>query len=298
MTSSCKKDDTTNPDGTSTPTEVIMPRQAAINEYEAEYLGSIVSSVGWTGSVIACNPGTVAAGVDEKVMRRINYYRKLVGLQPCTHDAVLGAKAQKAALMMEKNNTLSHQPVNTWGCYSADGRDAAQKSNLAQGATAADAVDMYMIDNGTNNSAVGHRRWLLYSKAKTFGHGSTKFYNAIYVMHNTQNSAPTNLPEYIAYPLNYMVNDLFRPNMRWSCSIPGANFGSAVITVKYEDGTSIPVTRETVQTGIGDNSVVFIPSINSLPNKDAKYTVTITGIKPLSGNSLKTVTYDVYWIKR
>ena len=157
---SCKKDETiaeaTTDGKTETPT--IDARQQTINEYEQVYLASNVVNVGWTGKKETCAPGTVAAGVSDKVMQRINYYRKMVGLPACTHDAALAVFAQKAALIMHSNNMLSHSPINTWLCYSADGREGAINSNLAMGVVASDAVDAFMIDNGSGNSAVGHRR--------------------------------------------------------------------------------------------------------------------------------------------
>ena len=296
---SCKKDETiaeTTTDGkTETPT--IDARQQTINEYEQVYLASNVANVGWTGKKETCTPGTVAAGINEKVMQRINYYRKMVGLPACTHDAVLAVFAQKASLIMHSNNMLSHNPTNTWLCYSADGRDGAMNSNLAMGAVASDAVDAFMIDNGAGNTATGHRRWLLFSRARTFGYGSTNTYAAIYALHNSKNAAATNLPAFIAYPpKGNIVQDHFRANMRWSFSVPNANLSSAVVTVKTETGANVPVTKELIASGYGDNTLVFVPAIATLPLKDTKYFVSINGVNV--GTTPKNYLYEVNWVKR
>lgn len=298
----CKKDaNTSTPEETAAdvPT-VVTARQQAINDYEQLYLTSNVTNVGWTGNRTTCAAGTVAAGVSEKVLQRINYYRKLVGLPAkCTHDAALAVFAQKAALIMQANNTLTHTPTNTWACYSSDGNTGARNSNLAMGVVASDAIDAFMIDNGSGNEAAGHRRWLLFSRAKTFGHGSTTAFSAIYCVHNASNSASaaTEMPEFVAYPpKGNIVQDLFRGNMRWSFGIPNADFNAATVTIKTETGTSIIVKKEIIQPGYGDNTLVFIPSIATLPLKDTKYSVTVGGVK--MGTSTKTYTYDVNWIKR
>jgi uncharacterized protein YkwD len=295
---SCKKDENIAAE-TTQPTETVGvdARQQVITEYEQVYLGSNVATVGWTGKKETCAPGTVAAGVNDKVMQRINYYRKMVGLPPCTHDNALAVFAQKAALIMHSNNMLSHNPTNTWVCYSADGRDGAMNSNLAMGVVASDAVDAFMVDNGSGNTAVGHRRWLLFSRAKTFGYGSTNTYSAIYALHNSKNAAATNLPAFIAYPpKGNIVQDHFRANMRWSFSVPNANFSSAVVTVKNEAGANIPVTKELIAGGYGDNTLVFVPAIAALPLKDTKYFVSINGVN--IGTTPKNYLYEVNWVKR
>lgn len=50
------------------------------------------------------------------------------------------AKAQKAALMMSVNRQLSHSPDSTWICYSAEGAEAAGKSNLYLGVYGPSAI--------------------------------------------------------------------------------------------------------------------------------------------------------------
>jgi uncharacterized protein YkwD len=295
----CKKDANTAVEEVTTPV-VISPRQQAIDDYEQLYLASNVTTVGWTGNRATCAPGGVAAGVNDKVVQRINYYRKLVGLPAkCTHDAALAMYAQKAALIMQSNNTLTTTPTNTWACYSADGNQGARNSNLSMGVVASDAIDAFMIDNGMGNEGVKHRRWLLFSRAKTFGHGSTTSFSALYCMHNGSNPAPvaSEMPEFVAYPpKGNIVQDLFRANMRWSFAIPNADFGSAAVTVKTETGANVTVTKELLQSGCGDNTFVFMPAIASLPLKDTKYTVTVSGVK--MGTASKSYTYDVNWVKR
>jgi uncharacterized protein YkwD len=290
----CKKD------GNAVANNPVMDeRQQAIKDYEDLYLKSDVANVGWTGDAATCSAGTLATGVNEQVVARINFYRKIVGLPyNCTNDNNLSVFAQRAAALMHSNSTLNHQPPNTWACYSDTGKRGANNANLAMGVTASDAVDAFMIDYGSSNSAVGHRRWLLYPRARTFGHGATSAYSAIYCIdNNTSNPKAAFEPEFVAYPpKGYIVQDLFRNSMRWSFSIADADFATSTVSVTDETGNKITTGKEPIRDGYGENTLVFVPNITSLPLKDAKYTVTVSNVK--IGGSLKNYTYNVTWVKR
>ena len=119
---SCKKDDDNTDDSTPVQTE----RDRIISEYNTNYLGSAVTSVGWTGSTSTCTAGTYATDAMNKTLQRINYFRKMAGVSSAiTFDATKNAKCQEAALMMQANNSLNHNPPTTWTCYTADGASAA-----------------------------------------------------------------------------------------------------------------------------------------------------------------------------
>ena len=275
-------------------------RQQAIDDYTSLYL-TTNTTASWTGSILTCNPGTVSADMHAKTAKRINFYRKIVGLPyNMQFTTFLNEKAQKAALMMEANNLLSHTPDASWTCYTADGAAAAGNSNLARGVIGSSAIDSYMQDFGTGNEAVGHRRWLLFTRAKTFGHGSTSSFNAIYCLNNFSNPAlaPSLTPEFIAYPpKGYIVKDLFIPQQRWSFAIPDADFSTAAVTVKNADNITITTTKYPLLSGYGDNTLVFVPNINSYAfTKDTKYTVEVKNVKV--GGVLKTFNYSVTFVKR
>ncbi len=296
----CTKEPATTDNPTNTQNTDAQQRQQAIDDYTSLYLTTNTSS-SWTGSITTCTPGTVSADMHTKTLKRINFYRKIVGLPANMQlTTLLNEKAQKAALMMEANNQLSHQPDAAWVCYSADGASAAGNSNLAQGGIGSGAIDLYMQDFGSGNEAVGHRRWLLFSRAKTFGHGSTSSFNAIYCLHNYSNPAvaASLLPEFIAYPpKGYVVKDLFIPQQRWSFAIPDADFSTAAVTVKNTDNISINTIKYPLQPGYGDNTLVFVPNINSYAfTKDTKYSVEIKNVKV--NGVLKNYNYDVTFVKR
>lgn len=289
------------------PEPELTPREKVIKAYQDEYLGTELADPGWTGSVAGCVAGTVSQEAHDKVVKRINYFRKLVGLPGnVVLDASLNAKAQEAALIMKANNSLSHYPPQSWTCWTEVGYEAAGSSNLAwsgyTGANANHAVNAitgYIEDPGNGNEAAGHRRWLLYSKAKVMGHGSTTNTNAIWVSGNSGNPIPSNMPEFVAYPTkDYMPAPLVFP--RWSFSVIDANFNGVSVTMTTETGTNVPLTvvHKAVGGGgyIGDNTVVWEPQgINTAGPQDVKYHVKVDNV--MVGGTPKSYEYDVIIIQ-
>ena len=236
----------------------------------------------WTGDVTAGLPGTTSVAFKADVLRRINFYRALCGLPAdiALNDA-LNAKCQEAALMFSANSDIEHFPPTWWTYYTANAAEAAGKSNIAYGSHGPGAVDAYMEDYGSNNTAVGHRRWLLYPLAQTMGTGDVPASagkpeaNAIWVIGNFKSSAPK---KFTAWPnAGYVPNDLV-PG-RWSLSYPGANFGSATVAMSL-NGTSVPlqVVSRSI-SNIGENTIVWEPLSLDLDSLgDLTCNVTVSGI--------------------
>lgn len=274
-------------------------KQQVLEDYNTYYLGSNVASsnLGWTGSTSGCNAGTVSSDADSKVAMRINYFRRQTGLPDLiTIDSSVQSKAQEAALIMLANNTLTHTPASTMTCYTTGGAEAAGKSNIAFGTHSSGSVTAYIQDSGSNNAAVGHRRWLLFSKLDKVGHGSTTSTNAIWVIGYSKGNTLT-LPEFVTWPpKGYVPSSLVFS--RWSFSIPNqsANFSNATITMTSSSGANITLTREPISNGYGDNTVVWIPSgISTTITTDVTYRVNITGVT--IGTTTQNYTYDVTLFK-
>ncbi|MFT5467181.1 MAG: hypothetical protein ACI8UO_002285 [Verrucomicrobiales bacterium] len=287
-------------------------RNDVLELYHTVYLASenFKATHGWTGDVDACDEGTTSNDLIEDTRRRVNYFRAMAGLtSTITFDATKNAKAQEAALIMSRQNSLSHNPnVDFAGnpCLSADGQEAASSGNLSLGNYGPNAINGQLIDDGSNNAVAGHRRWILYSRAQEMGTGDIpgddvpsalpnyNESNCLYVIGNFA-SAPSPAPE-IAWPPAGFVPYHLAPNdaqafPRWSFSYPEANFAAATITMT-QGATPITVTKETVQNGFGDNTIVWRPSgiPGTAPASDTTYTVTISGI---TGAPFSSRTYDV-----
>ncbi len=260
----------------------ICDRAAVITDYVTNYLGSSVSTaeLGWTGSVTGCVSGSISAQAQTKTIQRINYYRRLVGLSgTVTLDPSRNAGTQDAALMMLANGALNHNPPTTWLCYTTAGNIAAGSSNLGGGAHSAQAIDRFMNDGGSSNTAAGHRRWILYTQQASFGHGATSGTDALWVFNNPV--TPTAVPAFIAYPpAGYVPRNLVPA--RWSFSIPGASFSSSAITVTSQTGTPVSLTQNAVQNGYGDNTVTWDMNPADLAWNgilDKAFDVRVTGVK-------------------
>jgi len=280
----CKKnDDSTEATSPNPTTSTMSSRDSVVSDYNTNYLGSGVSTAGWTGSAASCNPGAVAQATNDAVIKRINYFRRLVGLNDnCTLDASLFPQEQQTALMMKANNALNHYPPASWSCYTANGANGAHASDLAFGAIGSAAVTAFIQDDGTGNEPVGHRRWIMRSTATNFSCGSTDITMALYVFGAGGN---TKIPTFIAYPPKGYMPQQIVPN-RWSFSIPAADFSAATVTMTGPNG-NVPLTViSNNDVGYADNTIVWVPTgINTTSASDVTYTVTISGVVNSSQSS-------------
>jgi len=259
-------------------------RAEALNDYYENYIPSSFKSneLGWTGNVDNCVAGTISTIVQNKLLQRINYFRRMIGVEDqIIFDPLLNNKCQQAALIMEANDDLSHNPPSTWLCYNQVGYEAAGKSNL--GLSSIDfynPIDGYIEDPGESNYFVGHRRFIFHSKAKIFGVGQTTNTNALWVHQLSSNPVNSIYNKFIAYPpAGYIPNSLVFD--RWSFGIPDANFSGASVTVN-----NTPVPIHSIEEGYADNTIVWEPSaINRSNSEDVFYNVQIRDVVLADGSS-------------
>jgi len=283
----------------------ISQREAVRNVYNGLFLASDNVSSGWTGSVANCVPGVTSQTFRDATALRLNVVRALAGVPAAvTLNDTFNSKAQQAALMMSANNQLNHFPPTSWNCFTAEGSEAAGKSNLSLGALGPQAIIGYLEDAGSNNAAVGHRRWLLYPQTQEMGTGdvgedaSHSAANALWVQDSHIFDARPAVrdgfvswppPGFAPYPLAFQ---------RWSVSSPNADFSAATVSMS-RNGANVPVTLEPVGTGLGENTLVWRPSdalLNNpaaaLASADATFTVKVQNIK-LGGQAQPDITYSV-----
>ena len=298
-------------------------RIGAQSGYFRHYVPSegYAATMAFTGSVSACNPGTVSATFLNDCQRRINYYRTQTGLpSDIVFNATKNTKAQWAALIMARESNLSHQPAIDFpgnACVVADksahggngwGHEAAGSGNLSLGTYGPGAIDDYMIDSGAGNEATGHRRWLLNPSAQEMGMGSipaqASYYESscIWVIGNFKAASPATT-KIVSWPNAGYVPYSIIPNptnaassggqLRWSCSYTKGNFAAATVSVLRTSGAgspvNVPVTKEAIETGYGDNTLVWkINSAASIviptPAEDIAYSVVISNITLTSGS--------------
>jgi hypothetical protein len=198
---------------------------------------------------------------------------------------------------------LNHYPSN-YTCYSDDGFEAAGKSNLSLGNAGPQAVVGQIRDNGTNNTAAGHRRWILYPQTQQMGSGNVagsspyNFADALWVIDpfygTTRPSTRDNFvswppPGFVPYPVVYA---------RWSFSYPDADFTASALSMT-SNGVPLVVNREAVTNGFGENTLVWVPagldpnglSSFSKPATDIVYHVTLLNV--LISGAPQSFNYDV-----
>lgn len=281
----------------------VTDRSVALQDYLTNFAASeySIQELAWTGNTWdpLCNEGTISNSAKTKILKKINYFRRLVGVNDnIIFDDEKNEKCQEAALIMDVNNALNHQPPSNWQCWSQAGYEAAGSSNLSRIPIPYTSwISTYVRDTGNNNSPVGHRRWIFYSKAKIFGVGQTNQANALWV--HQDNDHPETFNNFIAYPPNgFIPNKLVFP--RWSFSIPNANFSNATVSVLDQNNNQIPTTiiHKSPTPEYGDRTIVWVANnfndINTDSKFDVSYTVTISNIQGAaqSNYTYKTIFFD------
>eukprot|EP00049_Salpingoeca_infusionum_P027938 m.35130 g.35130 ORF g.35130 m.35130 type:complete len:544 (+) comp9850_c0_seq1:78-1709(+) len=276
--------------------------KVAVTEFfNSEFDGSATSSSGWNGDASTCTAGSTTSSFKNKVLKRVNMYRKMCGLPSVAFDASFHSGCQQHALLTSASGTLTHGPTSSMACYTSAAANCAANANIAIGTRGADSVDAYIYDFGAGNTAVGHRRWLLFPRLGNIAtgdvdaDGSYLNANSIRVFTGSTLSTAPASPEYVAWPSpGFFPLDIYRDGMRWSLSLKGADFSSAQVAVK--------LNKKAVSTNIvhrngnyGDKALVWevnadLPSSPSDRFLDVLFQVTISNIANAPSS---TISYSV-----
>ena len=244
----------------------------------------------WEGQISRCDAGVVPDEIQQKVLDRINYFRRNAGLPEVLFDAATNEYCQEAALMMQTNNRLDHNPTKNWRCFTENGANAARHSLLVKNAHTTIAVTSLMADQ--KNPTVGNRRWLLYPNGRIYGHGSTENVAVIWAL---DDSGSTDTATYKEQPISWPPDGYIPQLMlfkHWSFSLYQA-LDSATVDVTL-DGDSIPVDVLKPVDGYGAPTLVFIPKYDKAKlNHNSVFEVVVT----LSNGSnysytVRTMDYD------
>jgi uncharacterized protein YkwD len=249
--------------------------------YWAQYAPKQQLSIDWLlGSISGCQAGLTSAATNAATLTSLNFVRSLAGLAPVSFSRALNDSAQRAALIMAANGSLSHSPSSSWRCWSPTGAAAASRSNLAlayPSLRAGQIIDLYMDDPGTDNVAAGHRRWILNPFSTVMGSGSTSTANALTVVGPTSASRPN--PRWVGWPTAGYFPNAMEPRGRWSLGSgsKAVSFARASVAVYQNGVTRIPVHRYAVHTGYAQPTLVW--QMPSSFNQNAAYKVVVTGIR-------------------
>ncbi|MDW3221237.1 MAG: S-layer homology domain-containing protein [Acidimicrobiales bacterium] len=274
-------------------------RAEVLASYLAEFEREEPAS-GYSGDVDTCTPGTTSQAYRDSIVQRVNWYRRMAGLDTVTERASYSTATQQTSMMMSAEGSLSHSPGSGWACHTSTGATTAGMSNLALGVNGLGAIDAYIRDPGSNNHAVGHRRTVLYPQLREIGSGDVETENGHWAA-NTLHVFDDNLwgarPEvreardFVAWPpAGYVPAETTWG--RWSFSLYGGDFSTATVTVSDSLGAIQVNVLERIQPENPASRIAPEPSIvwavggdtnsTQLPeptNGDECYTVTIGGVK-------------------
>ena len=284
---------------------VITNRETSRQFFNTVHAASEGVAMNWSGNYPGCVAGTNSDAYLQAVVRRLNYFRAMAGVPAwITFSNEYTRKAQLAALMMGANTNIDHYPPPSWLCYTADGAQAAQNSNLALGNAGPDAMNALIRDNGNNNAAAGHRRWMLHPQTQKMGCGNVPALgpnpraSVLWVFDtHTFDPRPATRESFVAWPPpGYVPHQV--TYARWSFAVAGADFSSATVNMT-SNGVPISVALEALASGYGENTLIWVPAnLNSLnlnnfspPATDTVYHVTVGNVR-ISGVP-QTFNYDV-----
>jgi hypothetical protein len=264
--------------------------------YRARLAANLRTPIGWTGSNQPCRAGHMSGRAMRATLESLNFVRAMGGLAPVSFRKRLNGPAQKAALIMSANASLSHDPPQSWRCWTQAGHDAAGRSNLAWSIptiTAGGAIAQYMDDGGSGNEIAGHRRWIMYPPTVTMGNGMTSTTNALTVFGGAASSSRPD-PRWVSWPTDGWFPGPLEPSGRWSLSSgdDSADFSQATAkVVSARTGDSLSVQVYPPANGYGEPTLVF--QVSGVRSPGA-YTVTVRHIQ-LSGRP--TAVKHVYTVR-
>ena len=217
--------------------------------------------------------GSLKQSVRTNVIRRINYYRWLSGLNDIGENTVKNERNQKGAILLSSNGILSHTPQKPdemdedffnegyAACFYGNVPGDRYSGNVAYDNfhNFPDIIDLYIADiyNGDiSGGAVGHRLSILDPFATQVSMGKCGDYSTLSVYYeenansyNSVSSVKLDTQPYYSYPTaGYFPRQFFCTNEYWSILIPNTySFKKSKIKVTIEyDGIiyAVPTIQE------------------------------------------------------
>ena len=269
-------------------------RSAVVRAHGGEF-GRAEPDWGYTGRVEDCIAGTTSQAFRDRVLERVNWYRRMAGLGTVSEDRSLTGTAQQKALIMLAQGALSHFPPPHWACY-REIDIIGLGENLGLGNAGTGGVDSYIRDAGGNNLAVGHRLQILSPFVTRIGTGNVRdsnsrhrVANAMHLAYNWDSvPAVRELRGFVAWPPPGFV-PARTVWSRWSFStvrtrplLSGPDFSQARVAVSGDDGpvpTTIIHRDEALVWAVGDDDGGRGRGVSVHVDADNCYTVTISGVR-------------------
>ena len=281
----------------------VWDRAAVVASYVGEF-GRVEPDWGYTGDVGGCVAGTTSRQFRDSVVQRVNWYRRMAGLDPVSESPALSAAAQDKALIMLAEGRLSHSPAPDWACYR--NIEGPGGENLGLGTAGLLGVDGYIRDPGDHNLAVGHRIQILSPLVTEIGVGNVRtsggyrFANAMHLVYDSDLD-PTVREErgFVAWPpagyvpagvvwgrwsfsKQWIQTEVTRSGnvtyTRWFLTQP--DFSDAAVSVTDDDGAveTMIIHRDTALVWAVESDTQS-DLLDEPTGGDRCYTVTISGVR-------------------
>ncbi|SNT15169.1 Cysteine-rich secretory protein family protein [Micrococcales bacterium KH10] len=245
--------------------------------------------------VKGCKAAATPKALQKRELKAVNLFRAMAGLAPVKLDKKLSQRARAAALIQYRQGYLDHYPAKSTKCYTKAGGAASSESNLSMGWVGAGNMNGYMIDPGSGNTAVGHRRWIMAPGLTKIGTGYAGTFNALHVTSDPNYAKPT--PQWISWPTAGFFPDQLEPWGRWSFMTArhDLSFKKANVTV------TIKGKKQKIKVYRGADGYGYQQGLswdfNKIPKAKGKKTtvvkVAVSGIQLRDATTLPTVTYSV-----
>ncbi len=179
-------------------------------------------------NVANCQKGVILETERVKVTNEINKIRTIHGLPPIAYDMEKEPNTQQGALMCTANNTINHTPPSSWYCFTSDGYDGTENSNLFMQwsmpgsplISSIISIISWMIDD--NTESLGHRLAIInpFITKVSFGRvdgtpkTDNKYFTSGMALYYTSEYSKSIDVDFIAYPYHnyppeYVKKDWF-----------------------------------------------------------------------------------------
>lgn len=244
--------------------------------YDSLYLASELDSMPWNGDTTTCSCGNLPDSIHEKVQKRLDFFRLTNRLPTVAIATDRNKMTQEAALIGLANKRLTHYPSTKSKCFTKIGQSGCKTSCLGKHyqkyPLGINFITGFIMDYGSHNAAVGHRKWLLHSRLDSVSYGATPYTEALWVRHTR--FSLNEIPTFVAYPWSGCVpQELIYP--KWSFSIPyNRTVDMSRAKVTMWDASNQPITTKIIhRDNDRDATIVWIPTTifpkaNKIYNKE------------------------------
>lgn len=216
-----------------------------------------------------CQTGQLTELAKNRALEAVNQIRSLHGLSPFKYSYHYDDQMQQASLMQEANNFPGHYPPTSSKCYTEEGAEGSETSNISGSFKMLDpAAHLTQLADDFFHTHLGHRRWILSPFVTYISYGQVGRAATQKALGFSQELALTQQinVDFVAFPYGTYPYNLLNKNLYhdadptpWSFSVivdkknsfnnKGDFFKNAIITVtRISDQVQLPIYNQYTDT--------------------------------------------------